>query len=139
MVTCSSTVLYLCDVHIPSAFSSVARVTFLTMLWENGETSDEPLSVIAADDPVSCAMYAHDHDLLDLAGWRRFRTLAKRQKNFFRLANLAKIRKFSTRAKYKYGYEIPRDFRHGVEIDERNGNTKWQDATKLELASIKIN
>ena len=68
----------------------------VTVLWENGETSDKPLSVIAADDPVSCAMYARDNDLLDLAGWRRFRTLAKRQKNLFRLANLAKIRKFST-------------------------------------------
>ena len=32
MVTCSSTVLYLRDVHIHSAFSSVARVTFLSPL-----------------------------------------------------------------------------------------------------------
>src|SRR6476661_3733243 len=39
-------------------------------------------------------------------------------------------------AKYIYGYEVPRDFRHAVEIDEQNGNTKWQDATKLELASM---
>ena len=38
----------------------------VTVLWENGETSDEPLSVIAADDPVSCALYARDNDLLDL-------------------------------------------------------------------------
>ena len=30
----------------------------VTVLWENGETSNEPLSVIASDDPVSCAMYA---------------------------------------------------------------------------------
>ena len=30
----------------------------MTILWENGETSLEPLSLIAADDPVSCAIYA---------------------------------------------------------------------------------
>src|SRR5687768_14053442 len=66
----------------------------VTVLWENGETSDKPLSVIAADDPVSCTMYAHDNNLLDLPHSRRFRTMAKKQKNLFRLANLAKIQKF---------------------------------------------
>ena len=68
----------------------------VTVLWENGETSDEPLSIIAADDPVSCAMYAQDNDCLELPGWRRFCTLAKRQRNMFRLANLAKLQKFRT-------------------------------------------
>ena len=48
----------------------------VTVLWENGE---EPFSMIVADDPVSCAIYACENDLLDLPGWRRFRTLAKKQ------------------------------------------------------------
>jgi len=26
--------------------------------WENGEITSEPLSIIAADDPVTCAIYA---------------------------------------------------------------------------------
>jgi hypothetical protein len=26
--------------------------------WENGEITTEPLSMIAADDPISCALYA---------------------------------------------------------------------------------
>lgn len=73
---------------------------------------------------------------LDLPHWRRFRTLAKRQKNLFRLANLAKVQNFSTQAKYKYGYKILREFKHAVEIDDCNGNTKWQDDTKLELATM---
>ena len=55
----------------------------VTVLWENGETTNEPLSVIATNNPVLCAMYAQDNNLLDLPGWRRFRTLAKRQKNMF--------------------------------------------------------
>jgi hypothetical protein len=108
----------------------------VTVLWENGETSDEPLSMIAADDPVSCAIYARDKDLLDLPGWRQFKTLAKKQKNLFRLANLAKLQKYTTQAKYKYGVEIPCDFKHATQIDQHNGNTKWQDATKLELESM---
>jgi hypothetical protein len=28
--------------------------------WENGEITSEPLLIIAADDPVSCALYALD-------------------------------------------------------------------------------
>jgi hypothetical protein len=27
-------------------------------LWENGEIATEPLAIIAADDPVTCAIYA---------------------------------------------------------------------------------
>ena len=34
--------------------------------WETWEVSFEPLSVIAADDPVTCAAYAKQHDLLAL-------------------------------------------------------------------------
>jgi hypothetical protein len=38
--------------------------------WENGEITAEPLSIIAADDPVSCAIYARDNNLLDVDGWK---------------------------------------------------------------------
>jgi len=40
--------------------------------WENGEITSEPLSIIAADDPITCAIYAQDNNLLDLEGWKRF-------------------------------------------------------------------
>ena len=45
--------------------------------WENGEITTEPLSIIAADDPVTCAIYARDHSLLHLEGWKRFKGIAK--------------------------------------------------------------
>ena len=35
--------------------------------WETGEITFEPLSIIAADDPVTCAAYSKENDLLD---WR---------------------------------------------------------------------
>ena len=34
--------------------------------WETGEITFELFSVIAADDPVTCAAYAKQHDLLAL-------------------------------------------------------------------------
>ena len=45
--------------------------------WETGEKTYEPLSVLAADDPVTCAMYAKENDLLHIDGRKRFRNLAK--------------------------------------------------------------
>ena len=48
--------------------------------WEIGEITFEPLSIIAAADPVTCAAYAKENDLLALEGWRRFRNLAKKDK-----------------------------------------------------------
>ena len=40
----------------------------LRIEWENGEITNEPLNIIAADDPVSCAIYARDNNLLDKPG-----------------------------------------------------------------------
>ena len=36
--------------------------------WENGEITTEPLSIIAADYPVSCTIYARDNKLLNTDG-----------------------------------------------------------------------
>jgi hypothetical protein len=51
--------------------------------WENGEITNEPLKIIAADDPVSCAIYARENDLLDKPGWKRFKQIAKQEKTFY--------------------------------------------------------
>jgi hypothetical protein len=99
------------------------------MKWETGEITTEPLSVIAADDPVSCAIYARENNLLDLDGWKRFKGIAKRQKKMFRMANQAKLRSFQTAPKYMYGFEIPKDYQHAVRLDTRNGTNKWVEST----------
>jgi hypothetical protein len=104
--------------------------------WENGESTYEPLSLIAADDPVTCAIYAKEKNLLDQPGWKRFSTIAKRHKKFLRMANQAKLRSYRTTPKYKYGFEVPRDYKHAVELDRQNGNTKWQDAVALEMLQM---
>lgn len=108
----------------------------LTIEWENGETTNEPLQVIAKDDPVTCAIYGKDNGLLDLPGWKQFKSIAKRQKKFTRMVNQAKLKSFNNAPKFKNGFEIPRTYEQGVRFDERNGNTKWQDAIELELQQI---
>ena len=60
--------------------------------WETGEITFEPLSIIAADDPVTCAAYAKENDLLALEGWCGFRNLAKTYKVLARAIKQSKIR-----------------------------------------------
>ena len=57
------------------------------MEWETGETAYGPLSIIAADDPDTCAAYAKENDLLAVEGWCRFRNLAKKIKSLQEQSN----------------------------------------------------
>ena len=48
--------------------------------WETRDITSEKLSIIAANDPVTCAIYAKQNNLLKIEGWKRFKGIAKRQK-----------------------------------------------------------
>ena len=50
------------------------------------------------------------------------------------MANQAKLKSYQTSPKFKYGYEVPRHFNHAMELDQRHGNTKWAEATALEMS-----
>ena len=39
-------------------------------------------------------------------------------------------------ATYQIGYLIPRDYKHPLELDKLNGNSRWYDATQKELDQI---
>ncbi len=104
--------------------------------WETGEVTAEPLTTIAADDPVTCAIYAKEKGLLNEPGWKRFKGIAKRDKKMLRQVNQAKLRSFRSAPKYQYGYEVPRDYDHAMKLDQRNGNTHWQDSIQLEMVQL---
>ena len=59
--------------------------------WETGESTYEPLDAIAAENPVTCAIYAKEKGLLDEPGWRRFKSIAKRESRLLRMSNQAKL------------------------------------------------
>ena len=48
--------------------------------WEDGSCTFEPLSVIASDDPVSCALYAKKNELRNTPGWKCFKQITKHEK-----------------------------------------------------------
>jgi hypothetical protein len=85
---------------------------------------------------VTCAVYARDHGLLGMDGWKRFRHLAKRAKKMLRMVNQLKLQSYKTCKKYMYGIEIPRNYEDCIRLDKLNGNDKWKDATKLEMGQL---
>ena len=53
--------------------------------WVTGEISRESLTIIAADDTVTYAVYAKNKNLLEIKGWKVFKEIAKRQKKYLDL------------------------------------------------------
>jgi hypothetical protein len=104
--------------------------------WENGEITSEPLNVIATNDLVTCVIYARENALLDLLGWKRFKSIAKQEKKYIWMVSQAKLRSYSSAKRYKYDFEVPRNYEDTIRINHQNTNMKWQDAVKLALESV---
>ena len=45
--------------------TTMVAATNVMVKWETGEVTSQPLNAIAADDPVTCAIYARENNLLD--------------------------------------------------------------------------
>ena len=108
----------------------------LQISCENGEVTWEPLNIIAKSDPMSCAIYAKDNNLLGIPGWKRFARLARRQKKLLRLANQAKLQSYHLAPMYNFGVQVPRNHDQAMELDRRNGNNLWHEAEGCELGQI---
>jgi hypothetical protein len=93
--------------------------------WENGEITSEPLNIFGKDDPVTCAVYACKHGLLEEEGWKRFKGIAKREKKMLRMVNQSRIKATRNAPRYKFGYCIPRNYNEVMQFDLKNGNTLW--------------
>lgn len=104
--------------------------------WEDGTMTDEPLNMVMKDDPICIAKYAAENDLLDLPGWKRVKQFAKRKKILNRMLKHSMNKAFSTAPIYMFGVRVPRNHKEAVQLDTENGNTKWQDAEKTEIAQL---
>ena len=104
--------------------------------WENGEITSEPLSIIAADDPVTCALYASEKGLLQLDSWKRFKKIAKNYQKLTRFVNQAKLHSYRTSHKYKYGFLIPKTYEEAIKLDQKFGTTRWTDAIVTEMLQL---
>jgi hypothetical protein len=93
--------------------------------WENEEITSEPLNIFGKDDPVTCAVYAHEHGLLEEEGWKRFKGIAKREKKMLRMVNQSRVKVTRNAPRYKFGYRISRNYDKVMQFDLKNGNTLW--------------
>ena len=75
--------------------------------WENGEITEEPLSVITVDAPVACAIYAKEHALLDKPGWRDSREFPSNKEKCSLRPTRQRSDPTSIKPKFKYGVQIP--------------------------------
>ena len=104
--------------------------------WESGEVTYEPLTLISKDDPITCAVYAKKHDLLDTTGWKHLKRYAKTSKRLIRAVKQSRIRQVRASVGYQHGFQVPKDYNDAMRLDKENGNTHWQDAMDLELTQI---
>ena len=104
--------------------------------WESGEVTYEPLTLISKDHPISCAVYAKKHDLLDITGWKHINRYAKTSKRLIRAVKQSRIRQVRVSARYQHGFQVPKDYNDAVRLDKENSDTHWQDAMDHELTQI---
>ena len=104
--------------------------------WEDGSETYEPLNVVIKDDPVTCARYALDHDLLDIPGWKTLKRTAKREKLLKRMLKQSRLQSQRRSIRYKFGVQVPRTHKEAMELDAKNGNTFWQDAVGKEMKQL---
>ena len=81
--------------------------------------------MIADDDPVTCAAYTKQHDLLALERWQSFKNLTKKDKILARAIKQSKLRQIRRAQTYMFRYLIP-----------RKKTSNWYDAIKLEMESM---
>ena len=100
--------------------------------WETGESTYEPLDLIASDDPITCANYAKNHDLLDTIGWKRFKRIVTDENRKEVMVNQVAIGNHRREPFWKFGVLVPRTHTQAMELDKQNGNSKWKEAEDTE-------
>ena len=104
--------------------------------WESGEVTYEPLTLISKDDPITCAVYAKKHDLLDTIGWKHLKRYAKTSKRLTRAFKQSWIRQVRASARYQHGFQVPKDYNDAIRLNKEKKDTHCQDAMDLELTQI---
>eukprot|EP00977_Amphora_coffeiformis_P026755 scaffold29837_cov122-Amphora_coffeaeformis.AAC.1 len=89
-----------------------------------------------ATDPVTLAVYAKEHGLLDAPGWKKLKKYACRAKKLMRMVNQNKRAQRFNAVTYKFGVRLPRNVPKAYRLIEKSGNTYWADAIKLEIEQL---
>ena len=58
------------------------------------------------------------------------------EKHLLHLVKQVKMQSFKASPHYKFGHPVPCTYYEALWLNLKNGNTKWQDATKLEMEQL---
>jgi hypothetical protein len=94
--------------------------------WEDGLETFEPLTVMAKADPLTCALHAKTHALLDTPGWKSLKRIATREVKFTRMVKQAQLSQARHGPTYKFGILVPKNRKDALAIDHTSGNNRWQ-------------
>ena len=74
----------------------------ILVLWTTGEETWEDLSWIGAQDPITVAMYAKAHNLLNKPGWKCFKRMVDQEKRYIRMMKRACVAKVNNGTHMKF-------------------------------------
>ncbi len=106
----------------------------LLVLWKDGSEQWVPLKDLKNSHPIEVAEFAKSRGIDDEAAFCWWVPYVLKKRNRCIAAANARVKK----ATHKYGIEIPTSIEHAKRIDEKNGNTYWQDAIKKEMYNVSI-
>jgi len=107
----------------------------LLVRWKDGLEQWVPLKILKESNPVNVAEFAAACDIHHepVFCWWVPWTLKKRDHV------IAAINYRVQRATHKYGIEVPTSaVTHAIQIDTKNGNTFWRDATDKEMTNVAV-
>ena len=102
--------------------------------WKDGSTDWITLKELKESYPVELAEYAIANKIDDepaFAWWIPF-VMKKRERI------LSKVKSKYWKRTHKYGVEIPHSIADAERIDQKNGNTLWMDAIRLEMKNNRV-
>ena len=109
----------------------------IQIVWETGVTSTESFEALNKDILVNLAIYAKENNLLELDGWNTLEKLADRSKLTEQLVKQAKLHSLKYSPRYKYGFEVPKNYKDAERLDRKNRNHDWMDADKVEHEQLR--
>ena len=109
------------------------RNTLVHVQWKWGNRSWISLKSLRLHDPYSCVIYAVTKKLFQDEDWSWIMDFIDDSHAYTKMLNVLKTSK-AMGPKDKFGVEIPKSVKHALELDRKNGNNIWKEATEKELA-----
>jgi hypothetical protein len=100
---------------------------------ESGPETFEPLSVMAKEDPNTCAKYAKCNDLLEKPVWKSLQYMTVK---FAWMCKYAKMHTQRRGPTFKFDILLPTDQNHALRINKDNDDHLWEFSIVTEMDQI---